>query len=561
MPPVPSDIEIAQQARLRPIADVAAELGFTEAEVHPYGRHAAKLPLSAAQRPARGRLVLVTAINPTAAGEGKTTTTVGITQALRRLGHNAVLCMRQPSLGPVFGVKGGAAGGGYAQVLPMEDINLHFTGDFHAVSAAHALLSALLDNHVHHGNAAAIDTRRISWPRAVDMNDRALRQLTVGLGGATNGPVREERFVITSASEVMAILALASDAADLEARLARIIVATTGGATAAERRAVRAGDLGASGAMALLLKDALRPNLVQTLEGGPAFVHAGPFANIAHGCNSLIATRTALGVADLVLTEAGFGSDLGAEKFFHIKCRAGGLDPQAAILVASVRALKLNGGAPAKSLAPEDLAALERGLVNLTRHIDILRQFGVPVVVAVNRFPTDSPDELDRVLAHASACGVQAAVSDVFSHGGAGGEAVAEALLEVLDRPAVTWTPLYDTARPIAEKLETVVQRVYGGAGIALAPKAARAIEWLEANGMGDTPVCIAKTQYSFSADPTLLGAPSDFVVPIADVTPSAGAGFVVALAGDIMTMPGLPAQPAATRMRVDADGRIHGLF
>jgi formate--tetrahydrofolate ligase len=561
MPPIPSDIEIAQQATLRPIADVAAELGFGSDDLHQYGRYAAKLPLEASTRTSRGRLVLVTAINPTSAGEGKTTTTVGITQALRRLGKNAVLCMRQPSLGPVFGVKGGAAGGGYSQVLPMEDINLHFTGDFHAISTAHALLSALVDNHLHHGNARGIDPRRITWPRAVDMNDRALRQLTVGLGGASNGPVREERFVITSASEVMAILALARDAADLEARLARIIVGMAAGTSAATRVPVRAGDLEAAGAMALLLKDALRPNLVQTLEGGPAFVHAGPFANIAHGCNSLIATRTALGVADLVLTEAGFGSDLGAEKFFHIKCRAGGLDPQAAILVASVRALKLNGGAHAKSLAAEDLAALDRGLINLTRHIAILQQFGVPVVVAVNRFPSDSPAELDRVLAHAASQGVRAAVSDVFTHGGAGGEAVANALLEVLAGPAPTWTPLYDVSRPIAEKLETIVQRVYGGAGIALSPKAARSIEWLEANGIGQTPVCIAKTQYSFSADPTLLGAPSGFTVPISDVTPSAGAGFVVALAGDIMTMPGLPANPAATRMRLDTDGRIHGLF
>ncbi|MCU0634626.1 MAG: formate--tetrahydrofolate ligase [Gemmatimonadaceae bacterium] len=557
----PSDIEIAQRATPRPITDVAADLGIAADVLHPYGRFAAKLPLSAAERPARGRLVLVTAINPTTAGEGKTTTTVGVTQALRRLGHHAVLCMRQPSLGPVFGVKGGAAGGGYAQVLPMEEINLHFTGDFHAVTAAHALLSALLDNHLHHGNARALDPRRITWPRAVDMNDRALRQVTVGLGGVTNGPVREERFVITSASEVMAVLALARDAADLEARLARIIVGTTGGATAAQRTPVRAGELGAAGAMALLLKDAIRPNLVQTLEGGPALVHAGPFANIAHGCNSLIATRTALAHADLVLTEAGFGADLGAEKFFHIKCRTGGLDPHAAILVASVRALKLNGGAPAKGLATEDLAALDRGMPNLGRHIGILRKFGVPVVVAVNRFPTDTDAELDRVLAAAAAHGVRAAISDVFTHGGAGGEAVAHALLATLAAPHTPWTPLYDPERPIAEKLETIVQQVYGGAGIALSPKAARAIEWLEANGMGHTPVCMAKTQYSFSADASQLGAPSGFTVPIADVTPSAGAGFVVASAGDIMTMPGLPVQPAAMRMHIDADGAIHGLF
>jgi formate--tetrahydrofolate ligase len=559
---IPTDIEIAQAATLRPIADVAADLGVAADTIDPHGRHIAKLPLAAAQRPARGRLVLVTAINPTPAGEGKTTTTVGVTQALRRLGHHAVVCVRQPSLGPVFGVKGGAAGGGYAQVLPMEDINLHFTGDFHAVSAAHALLAALLDNHLHHGNARGIDPRRITWPRAVDMNDRALRSITVGLGGATNGPVREERFVITSASEVMAVLALASDALDLEARLARIIVGTTAGGGGTARAPVRAGELGAAGAMALLLKDAIRPNLVQTLEGGPALVHAGPFANIAHGCNSLVATRTALAHADLVLTEAGFGADLGAEKFFHIKCRMGGLDPRAAILVASVRALKLNGGAPAKGLGAEDLGALARGLPNLVRHVGILRRFGVPVVVAVNRFPTDTPAELDLVLAQAASLGVPAAVSDVFAHGGAGGEAVAHALLGALDgAPATGWRPLYDTRRPIVEKLETIVREVYGGDGIVLAPKAQRAIEWLEAHGLGDTPVCMAKTPYSFTADPTQLGAPTGFTVPIADVTPSAGAGFVVALAGDIMTMPGLPAQPAAHRMHIDPDGRIHGLF
>jgi len=403
---VPSDIEIAQQAKLRPIVDVAAELGLGADDLDLYGKYKAKIALEVAERPARGKLVLVTGINPTAAGEGKTTTAVGVTQALRRIGHNATLCIREPSLGPVFGVKGGAAGGGYAQVLPMEDINLHFTGDFHAISSAHALLAAMLDNHLHQGNTLGIDSRRITWPRTIDMNDRALRDCVIGLGGVANGVVREERWVIIPASEVMAIVALATSPADLEQRLGRIIVGSTAGS---DRRPVRASDLKASGAMAMLLKDAIRPNLVQTLEGGPAFVHAGPFGNIAHGCNSILATRSALSLSDVVVTEAGFGSDLGAEKFFDIKCRFGGLDPQAAVLVATVRALKMNGGASKNALKQEDISALERGLPNLERHIENVRQFGVPVVVGVNRFTTDSDRELQMVAECAERAGAQVA--------------------------------------------------------------------------------------------------------------------------------------------------------
>src|ERR671933_2687923 len=423
MPQIPTDIEIAQAARLRPIVDVAADLGLAADDLDVYGKYKAKIPREVVSRPARGRLVLVTGINPTAAGEGKSTITVGVTQALRRLGRNAVLCIREPSLGPVFGMKGGAAGGGFAQVVPMEDINLHFTGDFHAIASAHSLLSAMLDNHLTQGNSLDIDPRRITWPRTIDMNDRALRDCVIGLGGVANGIPREERWVIIPASEVMAIGALALSREALEERLSRIIVGATAGA---ERKPVRAGDLKAVGAMSLLLKDAIRPNLVQTLEGGPAFVHAGPFGNIAHGCNSILATKTALSLADVVVTEAGFGSDLGAEKFFDIKCRFGGLNPEAAILVATVRALKLNGGADKKRLAGEDLGALERGLPNLDKHIENVRQFGVPVVVAVNRFVTDSDAELRMVADCAGRCGARAALTEVWECGGAGGEALAK---------------------------------------------------------------------------------------------------------------------------------------
>jgi formate--tetrahydrofolate ligase len=558
VPHVPTDIEIAQRTKMRPIVDVGADLGISADDLDLYGKYKAKLPLDISARPPRGRLVLVTGINPTAAGEGKSTVTVGVTQAFRRLGVNAVLCIREPSLGPVFGLKGGAAGGGYAQVVPMEDINLHFTGDFHAISSTHALLSALLDNHLHQGNGLGLDPRRITWPRTIDMNDRALRDCIIGLGGVANGVAREERWVIIPASEVMAIVALATSRQDLEERLGRIIVGSTAGA---KRAPVRAKDLGAAGAMTLLLKDAIRPNLVQTLEGGPAFVHAGPFGNIAHGCNSIVATRTALALADIVVTEAGFGSDLGAEKFFDIKCRFGGLKPEAAILVATVRALKLNGGADKKALGTEDLGALERGLPNLDKHIENVRQFGLPVVVALNRFITDSDRELTLVGDRARAAGARVALTEVWEKGGAGGEALAREVQAILKEGGARFAPLYDTALPIKQKIETIVRKVYGGEGAEYSPRAERAIEYLESIGLGNTPVCMAKTQYSLTDDATKLGRPTGFRVTINEVYPSAGAGFVVAQAGDIMTMPGLPKEPAAVRMAMRPDGEIVGLF
>lgn len=558
MATVPSDIEIAQQAKLRPVVEVAAELGLGPDDIDLYGKYKAKVSLDLASRPSRGRLVLVTGINPTAAGEGKTTTAVGLTQALRRLGKNATLCIREPSLGPVFGLKGGAAGGGYSQVVPMEDINLHFTGDFHAISSAHALLSAMLDNHLHQGNPLKIDPRRITWPRTIDMNDRALRDCVIGLGGVANGVVREERWVIIPASEVMAIVALTSDMSDLEARLGRIIV---GAAAGADRKPIRAADLKASGAMAMLLKDAIRPNLVQTLEGGPAFVHAGPFGNIAHGCNSIVATKTALALSDIVVTEAGFGSDLGAEKFFDIKCRIGGLKPEVGVLVATVRALKLNGGANKNELKHEDLAALERGMPNLEKHIENVRQFGVPVIVAVNRFITDSERELRMVADRAQTAGAQVAVADVWEKGGEGGEELGRAVLGLLDRGQSNYAPLYPTTLPIRQKIDTIVKKVYGGDGVDFTSKAERTIDYLESIGLGETPVCMAKTQYSMTDDPTILGRPSGFRITVNEVFPAAGAGFVVAQAGDIMTMPGLPKEPAAERMAVRPDGSIVGLF
>ena len=555
---VPSDIEIAQAAKPRPITDVAAELGLTSDDLDLYGKYKAKIALDISQRPAKGRLVLVTGINPTAAGEGKSTTLVGLADALRRLGKKTVMCIREPSLGPVFGVKGGAAGGGYAQVIPMEDINLHFTGDFHAISSAHSLLSAMLDNHLTQGNPLTIDPRRITWPRTIDMNDRALRDAVIGLGGVANGVVREERWVIIPASEVMAIVALASSREDLEARLARIIVGATAGAS---RKPVRASDLKAVGAMALLLKDAIRPNLVQTLEGGPAIVHAGPFGNIAHGCNSIIATKTGLALADIVVTEAGFGSDLGAEKFFDIKCRSGDLKPEVAVLVATVRALKLHGGADKKNLGTEDLGALERGLPNLAAHVENVKQFGVPVIVSVNRFTSDSEKELAMVLEHAKRLGVRVALNEVWAKGGAGGIEMANEVLRALDAGGSKFAPIYDTALPIKEKIDIIVKKVYRGDGADFTAKADRSIEYLESIGLGATPVCMAKTQYSLSDDATLLGRPKGFRITVQDVYPAAGSGFVVAVAGDIMTMPGLPKEPAAERMAIRPDGSITGLF
>ena len=554
---VPSDIAIAQAAKLRPIRDVATELGLSDDELELYGKYKAKISLRALeQRTTKGRLVLVTGINPTPAGEGKSTVTVGVTQALRRLGKNAILAMREPSLGPVFGVKGGAAGGGYAQVVPMEDINLHFTGDFHAITSAHNLLSAMLDAHLHHGNALGIDVRRITWPRTIDMNDRALRSTIVGLGGLNGGPPREERFVIIPGSEIMAILALATGLEDLEARLARIIVGLRGDKTAA-----RASDLKAQGAMTLLLKDAINPNLVQTLEGGPALVHCGPFGNIAHGCNSVVATKLGLALADIVLTEAGFGADLGAEKFFDIKCRFAGLKPEAAIIVATVRALKMHGGVPKDRLGTVDPAAVQRGAENLRRHIRNVKKFGVPALVALNRFISDTDEEVEAVRAVGSAEGVEVVRCDVWEKGGEGGLGVAESLLGLLKTGKPAFKPLYDERRPIREKIETIAREIYGAAGVAFAPPAERALELLPKLGLGETPVCMAKTQYSFSDDPTQLGAPTGFTLHVRDILPSAGAGFVVALAGDIMTMPGLGKAPAAERIRLHPDGTIEGLF
>ena len=554
---VPSDIEIAQAAKMRPIAEVAAEVGLTVDEILPYGKYKAKIaPEAIKARSPSGRLVMVTGINPTPAGEGKSTVTVGVGQALRRLGKKVVICIREPSLGPVFGIKGGAAGGGYAQVVPMDEINLHFTGDFHAITSAHNLLSAMLDNHIHHGNALGIDTRRITWPRTIDMNDRALRQIVVGLGGLNGGPSREERFVIVPGSEVMAILCLAADLQDLEARLGRIIVGLT-----RDKKPITATDLKASGAMTLLLKDAIIPNLVQTLEGGPALVHGGPFGNIAHGCNSIVATKLGLSLGDIVITEAGFGADLGAEKFLNIKCRVGGLNPEAAVIVATVRALKMHGGVKKDQLGTPDLKALERGLVNLEAHVRNMGKFGLPVVVAVNRFVADSPEELQLVLQSAKSWGVRAALSDVWAKGGEGGEAVAKEILAILDEGKSRFKPLYDIALPIKDKIEVVAKEIYGADGVDYSATADRNIAQCEAMGLGATPVCMAKTQYSFSDDPTKLGRPKGFRITIKDVYPSAGAGFVVALAGEIMTMPGLAKSPSAEAIRVHADGRIEGLF
>jgi formate--tetrahydrofolate ligase len=554
---VPSDIAIAQAAELRPIRDVAAELGLSDDELELYGKYKAKISLRALEsRTPKGRLVLVTGINPTPAGEGKSTVTVGVTQALRRLGKNAILAIREPSLGPVFGVKGGAAGGGYAQVVPMEDINLHFTGDFHAIASAHNLLSAMLDAHLHHGNALGLDVRRITWPRTIDMNDRALRNIIVGLGGLNGGPMREERFVIIPGSEIMAILSLATGVEDLEARIARIIVGLR-----PDKTPGRASDLKAQGAMTLLLKDAINPNLVQTLEGGPALVHCGPFGNIAHGCNSVVATRLGLALGDIVLTEAGFGADLGAEKFFDIKCRFSGLKPEAAIIVATVRALKMHGGKKKDQLTTPDVAAVQRGAENLRRHIRNVKRFGVPAMVALNYFLSDTDEEVDAVRAIGAAEAVEVVRCDVWEKGGEGGVAVAESLLGLLKSSKAAFKPLYDERRPIREKIETIAREIYGAGGVGFAPAAERQLELLPKLGLGETPVCMAKTQYSFSDDATKLGAPSGFTLHVRDIIPSAGAGFVVALAGDIMTMPGLGKNPAAERIRLHPDGTIEGLF
>ncbi|HET9983506.1 MAG TPA: formate--tetrahydrofolate ligase [Longimicrobiales bacterium] len=553
-----TDIQIAQAAKLKPITEVAAELGLGADEIETYGRHKAKVHLEAirSREPGPGKLVLVTGTNPTAAGEGKSTVSVGLADALRRVGRRSVLCLREPSLGPIFGVKGGATGGGYAQVVPMEDINLHFTGDFHAITTAHALLSALLDNHLHQGNPLGLDVRRLTWKRAVDMNDRALRSIVVGLGGTGNGIPRQDGYMITAASEVMAILALAGDREDLERRLGSIIVGYT-----ADGVPVRASQLGAPGAMTLLLKDAILPNLVQTLEGTPAFIHAGPFGNIAHGCNSLIATRAGLALGEVAVTEAGFGADLGAEKFFDIKCRAGGLEPGVAVVVATIRALKMHGGVAKSALGHEDVPALSRGLANLAGHVDNVRKFGVPPVVALNRFATDTPAEIETFVEACQEAGVPVAVADVHAHGGAGALELAELVLDVLDQGQARFQPLYPLELPLTAKIETIAREIYGAAGVDYSAAADRELRRLESIGLGGLPVCIAKTQYSFSDNPALLGRPTGFRITVREVTASAGAGFVVAQTGEIMTMPGLPRHPAAENMRLAPDGTIEGLF
>ncbi len=554
-----SDIEIAQSARPRPIEEIGRAIGLAAEHLIPFGRDKAKVDpqaMAALADQRDGKLVLVTAVNPTPAGEGKTTTTVGLGDALRHIGRKSMICIREASLGPCFGVKGGAAGGGYAQIVPMEAMNLHFTGDLHAIGAAHNLLAAMVDNHIHWGNKLDIDPRRVSWPRVLDMNDRALRDMVIGLGGPANGMPRESRFDITVASEVMAILCLASDLEDLQARLAQIIVART-----RDGAPVTAGTLKADGAMAVLLKDAMLPNLVQSLEGTPAFVHGGPFANIAHGCNSVIATRTALKLADYVVTEAGFGAELGAEKFFNIKCRMAGLKPSAAVLVATIRALKLNGGLLAAELAGENLAAVEAGLANLARHMDNVAKFGVPVVVALNHFTGDTQAELDLVKSFVASRGSQAVVCRHWAEGGAGAVALAEAVISVVDGGLADFRPLYTDDLPLTAKIETVARDIYGAGEVRFEAGALKKLEHWQGEGHGHLPVCIAKTPYSFTADPAVRGAPSGFILPVSDVRLSAGSGFVVALTGDVMTMPGLPRMPAAESIGIDADGRIKGLF
>ena len=554
-----SDIEIAQGCEMKPISKIAQSAGIDEKYVEQYGRCKAKIDLSILKenKNENGKLVLVTAITPTPAGEGKTTTTIGLADGLRRLGKNAVVALREPSLGPVFGIKGGAAGGGYAQVVPMEDINLHFTGDFHAIGAANNLLAAMLDNHIKQGNELGIDVRRITWKRCVDMNDRQLRNITDGLGGVANGVPREDGFDITVASEVMAVLCLSSSITDLKQRLSKIIVGYT-----FEGRPVTCADLGAQGAMAALLKDALKPNLVQTLEGTPALVHGGPFANIAHGCNSVTATKLALKLGDYAVTEAGFGADLGAEKFLDIKCRAAGLTPSAAVIVATVRALKMHGGLDKKSLDTEDLIALEKGVPNLLRHVSNIKNvYKLPCVVAVNRFPTDTDREIEFIIEKCKALGVNVVLSTVWAEGGKGGEALAREVVRLCNEEKGDFTFSYDLDCTIEEKIEAVVKKIYGGKGIKILPAAQKQIDRLTALGFDKCPVCIAKTQYSFSDDPSLTGAPEDFTVTVRNVKISAGAGFVVVLTGDIMTMPGLPKHPAAERIDVDENGKISGLF
>jgi len=554
-----SDIEIAQQCTMLPISQIAKKVGILEDELEMYGKYKAKLTDDVWKRlkdKKDGKLVLVTAINPTPAGEGKTTTTVGLGQAMTKIGRDAIIALREPSLGPVMGVKGGAAGGGYSQVVPMEDINLHFTGDMHAITTANNLLSAAIDNHIHQGNDLDIDLRQISWKRALDMNDRALRDIIVSLGGKTNGFPRQDGFVITVASEIMAILCLASDLMDLKERLGRIIIGynTKGGPVTAK-------DLKVDGSMTLLLKDAIKPNLVQTLENTPCLMHGGPFANIAHGCNSIMATKIALKLADYVITEAGFGADLGAEKFLNIKCRYAGLKPDAIVLVATIRALKYNGGVKKDELSTENLNALKDGFVNLEKHVENIKKFGVPVMVAINHFSTDTDQEVEYVKTRCKEMGVEVAFSQVFSKGGDGGTELANKLVDIIDSTPSRFKPLYDENLPIKEKIGIISREIYGAKGVQYTLAAEKSIRKIEEMGLGKIPVCMAKTQYSLSDNPALLGRPEGFDITVREVKVSAGAGFVVAITGEIMTMPGLPKVPAAEKIDIDKAGKITGLF
>ncbi|MBQ8269334.1 MAG: formate--tetrahydrofolate ligase [Clostridia bacterium] len=554
-----TDIEIAKNCKMQPIGEIAKTAHVDEDYLEYYGKYKAKIDLSLLKEMKRedGKLILVTAITPTPAGEGKTTTTIGLADGLRRIGKDAVVALREPSLGPVFGIKGGAAGGGYAQVVPMEDINLHFTGDFHAIGAANNLLAALLDNHIHQGNALGIDTRKIVWKRCVDMNDRQLRSVVDGLGGKVNGVPREDGFDITVASEIMAILCLSTSLSDLKERLSKIIVAYT-----YDDQPVTAGQLKAQGAMCALLKDAIKPNLVQTLEGTPAFVHGGPFANIAHGCNSVIATKMALKMGDYAITEAGFGADLGAEKFFDIKCRMAGLSPRAVVLVATVRALKMHGGLAKTELGTENVEALCKGLPNLVRHIDNVKNvFGLPCVVAVNRFPTDTDKEIETIISECKKLGVNVALSNVWAEGGKGGEELAKEVVRLCEEESASFNYAYESEMSLEEKIGAIVKKVYRGKGVTFVPAVKKQLARFAELGFGSFPICMAKTQYSFSDDPSKLGAPEDFSITVKNVRVSAGAGFVVALTGDIMTMPGLPKVPAAEKIDIDENGEISGLF
>jgi len=556
---VKTDVQIAQEAKMKPITEIAAQLGILEDELELYGKYKAKVSLDVFERlkdKPDGKLILVTAINPTPAGEGKTTTNIGLSMALNKLGKKTITALREPSLGPSFGVKGGAAGGGYSQVVPMEDINLHFTGDFHAITSAHSLLAALLDNHIHQGNELNIDTRRIVWKRVVDMNDRALRNIVIGLGSKADGVPRQDGFDITVASEIMAILCLATSFEDLKERLGNMVVAYN-----MDGEPVRAKDLHATGALALILKDAIKPNLVQTLENTPAFIHGGPFANIAHGCNSVLATKMALKLGDYVVTEAGFGADLGAEKFFDIKCRFAGLKPDAAVIVATVRALKMHGGVAKADLGTENLEALQKGLENLEKHIENVAKFGVPAVVAINKFPTDTEAELNLVFERVKASGAEVAISDVWAKGGEGGIELAKKVIETIETKKSNFKPLYDVELPIKEKITKIAKEIYGADGVTFTKPAENMIKTLEKLGLDKMPICMAKTQYSLSDDASLLGRPKGFTITVREIRLSAGAGFIVALTGEVMTMPGLPKVPAANNMDVLPDGTIVGLF